>query len=110
MHPMKAIFKKLTSEQSAFTLDGDPIFELLRTWASQHPGREVTNKDLCAELAELAEKIKAPFSYKGNHRGFAQRMCQLRSNLEEFFLITVRSAGGNKTFFTFTLRQEESER
>jgi hypothetical protein len=88
---LKAIFEKLTSEQSAFTLDGDPIFELLRTWASQNPGREVTNKDLCAELAELAEKTKAPFSYKGNHRGFAQRMFQLRSNLEEFFLITVRS-------------------
>jgi hypothetical protein len=107
---MKAIFKKLTSEQSAFALEGDPIFELLRTWASQNPGREVTNKELCAELTELAEKTKAPFSYKGNHRGFAQRMSQLRSNLKEFFLITVRSAGGNKTFFTFTLMQEESER
>jgi hypothetical protein len=106
---MKAIFDKLTSEQSAFTLDGDPIFDLLRTWASQNPGREVTNKDLCAEPAELAEKTKAPFSYKGNHRGFAQHMRQLRSNLEEFFLISVRSAGGNKTFFTFTLKQEEYE-
>jgi hypothetical protein len=103
---MKAIFEKLTSKQSAFALEGDPIFELRRTWASQNPGREVTNIDLCAELAE---KTKAPFSYKGNHRGFAQRMFQLRSNMEEFFLIIMRSAGGSKTFFAFTIKQEEFE-
>jgi hypothetical protein len=106
---MKAIFEKLTSEQSVFALEGDPIFELLRTWASQNAGREVTNKDLCAELAELAEKTKVTFSYKGNHRGFAQRMSQLRANVKEFIMITERPAGGRKTLFTFTLKQEEYE-
>jgi hypothetical protein len=106
---MKAIFEKLTSEQSAFALEGDPIFELLRTWASQNPGREVTNKDLCAELTEVAEKAKVAFPYKGNHRGFAQHMSQLRANLENFFVITKRKVGGNKNLFSFTLKQEEYE-
>jgi hypothetical protein len=107
---MKAIFEKLTSEQSAFALEGDPIFELLRTWASQNPGREVTNTDLCAELTEVAEKTTVEFPYKGKARAFAQRMSQLRSNLREFFIITERPVGGHKTLFTFTLKQEEYER
>jgi hypothetical protein len=107
---MKAIFEKLTSEQSAFALEGDPIFALLRTWASQNPGREVTNKDLWAELTEVAEKTKVEFPYKGRDRAFAQRMSQLRSNLKEYFIITERPAGGHTTLFTFTLKQEEYER
>jgi hypothetical protein len=106
---MKAILDKLTSEPSASSLDGEPTLKLLRTWAFQNLGREVTNQDLCAGLAELAEKTKVTFPYKGNHRGFAQHMSQLRSNLERVFLITERSAGGRKTFFTFTLKQEEYE-
>jgi hypothetical protein len=106
---MKAIFEKLTSEQSAFALEGDPIFELLRTWASQNQGREVTNKDLCTELTEVAEKTKVEFPYKGKVRAFAQRMSQLRSNLKEFFIITERPAGGHKTLFSFTPKQEEFE-
>jgi hypothetical protein len=100
-----AIFDKLTAEQSAFTLEGDPIFELLCAWTSQNSGREVTNKVLCAELAELAEKGKVAFPYQGKHRAFAQHMFQLRSNLKEFFLITARPAGGNTTLYTFTYKQ-----
>jgi hypothetical protein len=107
---LQVIFDKLTSEQSAFTLEGEPLFELLCDWASQNAGREVTNKTLCAELAELAEKTKAAFPYEGRHRAFAQHMSQRRPNLQEYFLITERSAGGRKTFFTFTLKQEDDKR
>jgi hypothetical protein len=47
--------------------------------------------------------------HQGKVRAFAQRMFQLRSNLEKFFLITERPAGGHKTLFTFTPKQEEDE-
>jgi len=104
---VKVIFTKLTYEQSAFTLEGNSIFELLSAWAPQNAGREVTNADLCKELAELARKEGTIFSYEGKTRAFAQVMSHVRSNLEEFFIITERSAGGRKTFFTFTPRQEE---
>ena len=53
---VKVIFTKLTHEQSAFTLEGNSIFELLSAWAPQNAGREVTNADLCKELLELAKK------------------------------------------------------
>jgi hypothetical protein len=100
------IFTKLTHEQSAFTLESNPIFELLLTWVPQNAGREVTNADLCKELAELAKNEQTTFSYEGKNRAFAQRMSHLRSNLEEFFIITERPAGGRKTFFTFMPKQQ----
>jgi hypothetical protein len=105
-----AIFTKLAHEQSAFTLEGNSIFELLSTWAPQNAGREVTNANLCKELAELAKKDGTIFSYEGKIRAFAQVMSHVRSNLEEFFIITERQGGGRKTFFTFTPRQEEHGR
>ncbi len=104
---VKVIFTKLTHEQSAFTLEGNSIFDLLSAWAPQNVGREVTNADLCKELAELAKKEGTIFAYEGKTRAFAQVMSHLRSNLEEFFIVTERSAGARKTFFTFTSRQEE---
>jgi hypothetical protein len=57
----------------------------------------------------VAEKAKVAFPHKGNHRGLAQHMSQLRSNLENFFVITKRKVGGNKNLFSFTLKQEEYE-
>jgi hypothetical protein len=104
---VKVIFTKLTHEQSAFTLEGNSIFELLSAWAPQNAGREVTNADLCKELAELAKQEGTIFAYEGKTRAFAQVMSHVRSNLEEFFIITERSGGGRKTFFAFTPRQEE---
>jgi hypothetical protein len=99
---VKVIFTKLTHEQSAFTLESNSIFELLSAWAPQNVGREVTNADLCKQLAELAKKEGTIFSYEGKTRAFAQVMSHVRSNLEEFFIITERPGGGRKTFFTFT--------
>jgi hypothetical protein len=100
---VRNIFDVLTNEQSYFTLEGDQIFDLLMKWASdeQNRHREVTNADLCQELARLAESEGTKFQYKGNNRGFAQRMRNLRPNLEKFFEITTRTAGGRKKYSTF---------
>ncbi len=100
---VRSIFDLLTSEQSYFMLEGDHIFELLTKWAAeeQNQGHEVTNADLCKELADLADKEKLNFVYKGNVRSFAQRMNNLRPNLEKFFVINSRSGGGRKMYLTF---------
>ena len=107
---VNVIFRKLTQEQSAFTLESDRLFELLWTWATRHPGREVTNTDLCRDLTELAENAGGQFPYKDKPRAFAQRMSHLRSNLETFFTVTERPGGGHKTLYTFRPKQEAHER
>ncbi len=107
---VKAIFSKLIREQSSFTLENDPVFDLLWAWAANNRGREITNADLCRELADLAEKTGIPFRYKGKARAFAQRMSNLRANLSEFFIITERPAGARKKLFTFMPKLEEKDK
>ena len=52
--------------------------------------------DLCKELTDLSEASGIKFAYHGKPRAFAQRMSRLPSNLEDFFVITERQAGGHK--------------
>ncbi len=83
---LKRIFGKLSHEQSEFTLEGDPIYETLSIWVPENEGREVTNKELWGELKAIAEREGIDFRrYEQNARGFARRMTNLQSNLQEFF-------------------------
>lgn len=98
---VRNIFRKLQDEQIAFSLESDPIFELLLEWAEKHPKQEVTNKVLCRELSALAENHGLNFPYKGKERSFSQAMSQLRPQLKIFFKISKRKAGARKEYFTF---------
>ena len=103
------VLSKLSREQSEFTLEDDPMVELLSRWAQQPQNRAVTNAELCQELAQLAEKDGTQFFYKGGAASFAQRMRNLRPNLETRFDITERQAGGRKKLFTFKLKETGNE-
>ncbi len=103
---LEEIFSKLTQEQSMFTLEGDPIYELLCIWAKESNGSEIENKQLCRELSELALRESISFPYKDNARGFAQKMYHLRSNLAEFFEISERSIGSNRRVYSYNLKEQ----
>jgi hypothetical protein len=104
---VRAIFDKLSYEQSAFTLEGDPIFDLLSIWIEKpgNEGQEITNTDLCEELSKIAEEEKIRFPFRGKHKSFAHRMANLRANLNQFFDITQQTRGGRKTFFTYRRKE-----
>lgn len=103
---VRRLFEGLSEEQSVFTLEDDCIFDLLKIWAAKNPDREVENKLLCQELGSLATKENVLFPYAGNVRGFAQRMHHLRPNLDQFFTITSRSAGGRRTLWSYRPRRD----
>lgn len=109
---VEKIFEKLSSEQSSFVIEDDPVFQLLTIWTQRgnNAGREISNGELCKELGEIAEREKIDFRYKGKVKGFAQRMANLRANLREFFEIGERSAGKNKRLFSFTPKAEDGEK
>jgi len=104
---MKVVFRKLSSEQSSFALDDEPLVELLREWAAANPNAEVTNAELCTALGALAGVNGAHFAYK-TPRAFGQKMKNLRSNLTEFFDINERPAGGHKKLYTYAIKQRET--
>ena len=106
---VRQILKKTTTEQSAFTLEGDPIYEYLEEWVNNNQGKEVTSAELCGELTRMAEKKNTKFPYADNGRGFAQKFAHLKPNLSEFFEITERTAGGRKKVYAFWHKQKASE-
>ena len=105
---MRAIFEKLSSEQSHFTLESDPIFDLLLEWAQLNPGKEVTNAQLMEELRSLTARKNVPFPHS-NVRSLAQRMTNLRPNLAAFFDIIARMGGGHTKHFTYTPKGQEED-
>lgn len=107
---LRDIFQKLTMEQSSFTLEDDPIYELLTLWATNgNSGREITNTDLCSELAKLADAKGMEFPYKEKTKAFSRRMTNVRANLAQFFKISDRPAGGHKKLFSFTPKEDASQ-
>lgn len=104
------IFKKMSSEQSSFTLENESICDLLFEWVDRgNAGREVTNKELCEELGKIARKTNQQFPYQtAGHQAFAQKMSHLRHNLSEFFDISERTAGQRKALFSF--KRKDSKR
>jgi len=106
---MESIFKKLTTEQSAFTLEGDPIYEPLCGWAEENSSREVTYTQLCGELTSRVENRGGIFPYKGKERSFAQRMTHMLPNLAPFLDIGQRPVGGRRKLFRFSLKSKETK-
>jgi hypothetical protein len=102
---MKNIFRKLTHEQSAFTLEGEPLFDLLSEWVDTNSGTSVTNAELCQELSKVAEDRGADFYFKGKERAFAQKMVRIRPNLEQFFEITELPGRSRSRKFQFKPRR-----
>jgi len=86
--------------------------DVVHLWAQKagNGGRPISNKELCKELGELAEKEDIVFRYKGRERAFAQRMANLRANLREFFEIGEITAGKRKMLFSYTLKPEDEEK
>ncbi len=105
---MEQIFKKLTTEQSAFTLEGDQVFEPLCDWANQNPDKEITHAELCGELTNLVEKRGGVFPFKGKERSFAQSMTHRLPNLAQFLNISKRSTGSRRKLYRYSLKSKES--
>jgi hypothetical protein len=101
---VKGIFEKIIQEQSGFTLDDEPIYELLDIWVEKLSGREIATTELCSELSQLAEESGIIFPYK-NVRSFSQKFRNIKSNLEEFFYIKERFGGGRKKYVTISRKE-----
>jgi hypothetical protein len=101
---VRVIFSKLSLEQAYFTLEQDPIFELLLRWVPQNQGRKLSVSELCKELNSIAINEDIGFPYERNVQSFAQRLSNLKDNLEKVFRVSSRRGHARKTFYQFSLR------
>ena len=102
---LKSIFEKITLDQTNFTLEKNPIADLISTWLmiDDNRGRFVENKQLFYELKKIAEEHNESFLYK-SHLSFAQAMTNYRSNLKNYFIIEEKSIGGNKKAYSYNFK------
>jgi len=107
---MQRSIARLSNEQSDFTLDGDPIFEPFASWMEDPANwnREISKKDLWGELRSVAEREKIDFrNYAENFPGFTRRFANIRSDIEEKFIITDHPGRSRKMSHSFSPRSAE---
>ncbi len=110
---MFSLLGRLSGEQSSFTLEGEPIFELLEFWltvnSGENIGREMTTSKLCTELGAIAASKEIEFIYKGKTRSFAQRLRNIMSTLGEYYAIKEHHGKARTRYLSFRPRFLERE-
>lgn len=91
----KETLEKIGKKQSDFSFEQDPIIEFLSIWVSKRKniGRFVTSKEIFDELKDIGIQQEGVFLIK-NHRSFAQKLGNIKSNLKEYFIFEERIEGG----------------
>ncbi|MBU2626254.1 MAG: ATP-binding protein, partial [candidate division Zixibacteria bacterium] len=103
---IETILRLTEGEQSDFTIEDDPIVDLLKEWTKENITEEITATQLCVELAKIAEDKNIGFYYKGKERAFAQKFRHLVSDLGEQFEIAHRMVHGGRRLYTIKLKIE----
>jgi hypothetical protein len=98
----EAMFEKLAQEQLAFTVQDDPVVELLEDWVKVSRGHEVTTAQLFAELRHIAQNASPPkpFDFRSSN-SFGQYLQSHLGTLKVLFGATERTAGGRKRLWRF---------
>jgi len=100
---VESILKKLSQTQTNFTLENDPIFELLHIWIMKkdNEGKEISSSELFKSLAELAKEEDMHFPYEKNVWGFGRRLKNMLTDLSVYFRIKKKERGGRIKYYTF---------
>ena len=67
----------------------------------QNSSREVTSAELSEELNQLARELNVEMNYQITPKQLGHKIKHLRSNLDEFFYINVRTVGARKKLYSF---------
>ncbi len=98
---IQAIIQKLVDAQSQFTLEHDPLFELLEYLAEHEPYRSFQTSELHTRLQALAQQLKLPYHY-ASPNSLGQKLGNIKPNLETVMKVTVTTAGQNRKRYQFS--------
>jgi hypothetical protein len=98
----QTMFERLAEEQLAFTVQDDPVIELLEDWVVTHIGVEVTTGQLFGELRSMASNSLPPRSFDFKSAvSFGQYLQDHRATLKALFGAEDRTVGGRKRLWKF---------
>jgi hypothetical protein len=95
------LLEKISTAQSEFLLEDDPIFLCLDAWLGkpENVGREVTSSTLFNDFQLIAQEEGISFTYK-NTKSFGIRLRSLIDDLREFFNVGAEKCR-NKWIYVF---------
>lgn len=102
----RLLLERLSSAQSQFTLEQEPLFELLNVLAVQYPGQLFSAKDLHQELGRIAHAMDIPYTFKSSNT-LGQKLGHLKSNLSQTLDMQVKTGAHNVKVYTFSPKPEE---
>jgi hypothetical protein len=97
----EAMFGRLSREQLMFTIQDDPVVELLEDWVKGYTGQEVTTGQLFTALQTLARCSQRSFDFK-SVGSFGQYLQSNRATLKALFGATDRTGGAGKRLWRFS--------
>jgi hypothetical protein len=100
LHEAEAMFERLAQEQLAFTVQDDPVVELLEDWLKDYTGQELTTGQLFIALQTLARYSHRSFDFK-SAVSFGQYLQSNRASLKALFGADERTGGGRKRLWRF---------
>jgi hypothetical protein len=104
---ISALLERLVSIQSQFTLENDPLFELLGLVATRHPNQAFKTADLHTKLKDIAAANGIKYNY-ASPNSLGQKLGHIKNNLTEFLNITITEGAGNTKLYQFSLKNTES--
>lgn len=114
---VREIFDRLVEGQVAFSLEQQPLVDLMISWAEEwdgndkNSGRWISNADLCNELAAFAKDKGLSFEYRDKPWYFARHFPPIQTQMKKsIFNIEKRTARGRKTLFRYQLRGNDAQK
>jgi len=99
---VEELFRKISSQQSAFTLEDDPIAFAISTWADDNLGKEVSYKQLFDELIDQYNKKGVMFPFRPEDQAkFSQHLRNILDNLRSEYSIALRKGHSRINYITF---------
>lgn len=107
---MDRIFKLIAKSQTEFTLEQDPIVDMIYAWLENphNRGRMVSAAILYQDLEKIAIDNDEKFLFK-SHRGLAMKLSHIKSNLENYFEVREYIGAARKREYSFDYKREEKE-
>lgn len=104
---VQKLLDKLVTSQSHFTLEQDPLFELLDMVAERYPKQAFKTAELHAKLKDLAAANAIKYSY-ASPNSLGQKLGHVKNNLAQFLNMTIHEGAGNTKFYEFSRLNTES--
>jgi len=107
---IRGILKKLEEVQTTFTLEAEPVIDLLDEWIAENAGIKVSTTKLCHGLKKMADEKGVVYGYDGKPNVLGRKLKELKFNLSQRYTVDDSKGQGGKQYWIFWPKEKVSAR